>query len=146
MYDWNDPDLVDRLTRSSANQGFNQWLGITPIAVGNGQVELTVRIRPEMTQHHGYVHGGCVGTIADAACAWAGVAATGADVVTANYTLHFLAPATGELLRAKGRTIRAGRSVVTVEAEVWAEAEGRDPKKVAVAMASIAVLPQKTPA
>lgn len=145
MYDWNDPDLLARLKAHSAAQGFNAWLGMTPVAVGNGRVEMTVAVKPEICQHHGYVHGGVVGALADAACAWAGAAASGADVVTANYTLHFLAPAVGEVLRAKGRVIRSGRTLVTVESEVWAEAEGKEPKKVAAAMASIAVLPARQP-
>lgn len=143
MYDWNDPEMLARMTANSAHQGFNKWLGLTPVAVGNGRSELIVTVRPEICQHHGYVHGGCIGAIADTACAWAGAAATGADVVTANYTLHLLAPAVGDTIRAKGRTIRSGRTLVTVEAEVWAEAEGKEPKQVAAAVASIAVLPSR---
>lgn len=146
MYDWNDPELLTRITNNSAKQGFNKWFGLTPVAVGNGQSEITVTVRPEICQHHGYVHGGCVGALADAACAWAGAAAAGGDVVTSSYTLHLLAPAVGETLRAKGRTIRSGRTMVTVEAEVWAEADGKPPKQVAAAMASIAVLPARSEA
>lgn len=143
MYEWNDPETLSNLTSFSAQQGFNQWFGLTPVAVGNGQSEITVDIRPEHLQHHGFVHGGLIGAIADAACAWAGHSVTGADVVTANYTLHLLAPAIGDRLRAKGRTIRSGRSLITVEAEVWTESEGAEPRKVAAAMASIAVIPDR---
>lgn len=143
MYDWNDQAMLERMTTSSARQGFNDWFGLTPVAVGNGRAELTVEVKPDICQHHGYVHGGCVGALADAACAWAGAAASGADVVTANYTLHLLAPAMGDRLRAKGWTIRSGRTLATVEAEVWAEAEGKEPKLVATAMASIAILPER---
>lgn len=146
MYDWNDAALLDRMTQSSAGQGFNKWFGLTPLAIGDGKAELLIKIRPDMSQHHGFVHGGCVGALADIACAWSGVAATGGDVVTSNYTLHLLAPAVGDQLRAKGRTIRAGRTTITVEAEVFAEAEGREPKLVAAAMASIAVLPDRSDA
>jgi uncharacterized protein (TIGR00369 family) len=146
MYDWNDPELLARMTTNSANQGFNKWFQVTPVAVGNGRSELTVKVRPEICQHHGYVHGGCLGALADAACAWAGAAASGSDVVTSSYTLHLLAPAIGHTLRAKGRTIRKGRSLVTVEAEVWAEADDKEPKLVAAAMASIAVLPARSEA
>lgn len=143
MYDWNDPELLERMTQNSALQGFNKWFGLTPVAVGQGQAELMVTVRPDICQHHGYVHGGCIGALADAACAWAGAAASGGDVVTSNYTLHLLAPAVGDRIRARGRAIRTGRTLVTVEAEVFAEAEGRDPKLVAAAMASIAVLPAR---
>lgn len=145
MYDWNNPEMLERLNNNSASAGFNKWFGIQGIAAGDGKVEITVPIRPDLCQHHGYVHGGVIGALADMACAWAGSVASGADVVTSNFSVHFLSPALGDTLRAKAFTIRAGRSVVTVEAEVWAEAEGKKPKQVAAALASIAVLPAKTP-
>jgi acyl-coenzyme A thioesterase PaaI-like protein len=57
--------------------------------------------------------------------------------VTSSYTLHFLGPALGERLRAKGRVIRAGKRQVTVQADIFAE-EGEDSKLVATALATIA--------
>lgn len=145
MYDWNNPDLLARLNSGSAHQGFNQWFGAEGLAAGDGKVEIIAPIRPEMLQHHGYVHGGCLSALADMACAWAGAAASDKDVVTSNYSVHFLSPATGTLLRAKAHTIRSGKTLATVEAEVWTEEDGRDPKKVAAAMASIAILPERRP-
>ena len=145
MYDWNEPHILDRLNGGSGAQGFNQWLGVRGLAAGQGRAELVMDVRPDHCQHHGYVHGGCLGALADTACAWAGAAASDADVVTASYTLHLLAPAIGQRLRAKARTIRRGRSLVTVEAEVWVERDGQSAKQVAAAVASIAVLPERRP-
>ncbi|WP_407493482.1 PaaI family thioesterase [Pseudooceanicola sp. MF1-13] len=145
MYDWNNPALLARLNGNSAADGFNKWFGVQGLAAGDGKVEIIVPIRAELRQHHGYVHGGCIGALADMACAWAGAAASGQDVVTSNFTLHFLSPAVGDKLRAKARTIRSGRSLATVEAEVWCEAADKDPKLVATALASIAILPERRP-
>ena len=143
MYDWNNPELLARLNAGSGGQGFNAWFGVQGLAAGDGKVEIIVPIKPELCQHHGYVHGGCIGALADMACAWAGAAASDQDVVTSSFPLHFLSPAMGDLLRAKAHTIRSGKTLATVEAEVWSEAEGRAPKKVAAAIASIAILPRR---
>lgn len=145
MYDWSNPETLTRLNANSAAQGFNRWLGIEGVAAGEGKVEILLPLRDDMRQHHGYVHGGCIGALADMACAWAGAANEGKDVVTSNFTVHFLRPAQGDALRAKARTIRNGRSLATVEAEIFVEAEGQEPQLCATALASIAILPERRP-
>ncbi len=145
MHPYNNPDILSRLNGNSAANGFNKWLGLEGLAAGDGQVEILLPLREDMRQHHGYVHGGCIGALADMACAWASAANGDRDVVTQNFTVHFLRPAIGKTLRAKARTIRSGRTVATVEAEIWIEADGSDPKLCATALASIAVLPDARP-
>ncbi len=145
MQSYNDPEMLARLNGNSSAQGFNKWLGLEGLAAGNGQVEILVPLRDDMRQHHGYVHGGCIGALADMACAWAGSTNEGRDVVTSTFTVHFLRPAKGQHLRAKAKTIRSGRSVATVEAEIWVESDDTDPKLCATALASIAILPVTRP-
>ena len=116
--------------------GFSTWLDVEPIKVWEGESELVVNLRPEMTQHHGYAHGAIVGLMADNACAWAGASVAG-DVVTGGYTISFLRPAEGERLRAKGQVVKAGKRQVVVRADVWAETEGEAPIHVAAAQATI---------
>lgn len=116
--------------------GFSRWLGVEPVHVWEGESELALEMRDELTQHHGFAHGAIVGLMADNACAWAAASAAG-DVVTGSYTINFLAPAVGERLRAKGSVVRAGRSQVIVRADVFTESEGTAPKLVAVAQATV---------
>ena len=119
-----------------AGSGFSRWLGVEPVTVWEGKSELTLQLRDELTQHHGFAHGAIVGLMADNACAWAAASAVG-DVVTGAYTINFLNPATGTSLRAKGEVIKAGRRQVIVRADVWSEAEGEEAKLVAVAQATV---------
>ena len=119
-----------------ARSGFSAWLDVEPVTVWEGESELLLVMRPEMTQHHGYAHGAIVGLMADNACAWAGASVAG-DVVTGGYTIDFLRPAKGERLRARGTVIKAGKRQVVVRADVWAESEGEAPVHVAVAQATI---------
>jgi uncharacterized protein (TIGR00369 family) len=116
--------------------GFSTWLDVEPVKVWEGESELTLTLRPEMTQHHGFAHGAIVGLMADNACAWAGASVAG-DVVTGGYTIDFLRPAKGERLRARGTVVKAGKRQVVVRADVWAESEGAAPVHVAAAQATI---------
>lgn len=116
--------------------GFSNWLAVEPLKVWEGESELLLVIRPEMTQHHGFAHGAIVGLMADNACAWAGASVVG-DVVTGSYTINFLRPALGEKLRAKGTVIKPGKRQVVVRSDVWAETEDKEPTHVATAQATI---------
>ena len=116
--------------------GFSSWLGVEPLKVWQGEAELLLTLRHEMTQHHGFAHGAIVGLMADNACAWAGASVIG-DVVTGGYTINFLRPALGQRLRAKGQVIKPGKRQVIVRADVFAESDAAEPVHVAAAQATI---------
>ncbi len=114
---------------------FTAFLGTEILVCSGGSAELVVKIRPELTQHHGYAHGAIVGCVADNACAWAAASVVG-DVVTAEYKLHLLAPAVGEKLVGRGRVIKASARLVVTSADVFAVKDGEE-KHVATMMATI---------
>ncbi|WP_336985375.1 PaaI family thioesterase [Altererythrobacter aquiaggeris] len=116
--------------------GFSNWLGVEPIRVWQGESELLLAMRDELTQHHGFAHGAIIGLMADNACAWAGASALG-DVVTGNYTINFLAPARGTHLRSKGWVLKEGKRQAVVRADVWSERADEVPVLVAIAQATI---------
>lgn len=98
-------------------------LGVRLIDVGKGWVETELVITDRLTQQHGFAHAGVVATLADHT---AGAAATSAvadsqSVLTADYTIHLLRPAVGERLKARGEIVRAGRTLIIAEADVWAD-------------------------
>ena len=116
--------------------GFSRWLAVEPVRVWQGESELTLEMRDDLTQHHGFAHGAIVGLMADNACAWAASSVAG-DVVTGSYSINFLNPARGSRLRSKGRVIKGGKRQVVVNAEVWSEALDAEPVLVAIAQATI---------
>lgn len=119
--------------------GFTNFLGVEPLRCWEGESELLLAIRPDMTQHHGFAHGAIVGLMADNACAWAASSMVG-DVVTGSYTINFLAPATGTHLRAYGRVVKAGKRQAVVQADVWSESDDAERVLAAVAQATIVPL------
>jgi len=132
-----DPALVAQALRAvSAAQGFNAWLGVALLSVETGRVELAFPVRPELTQHHGFVHGGVLAAAADTVCAWTAASVAG-DVVTASFTIQFLSPAKGERLRAVGEALKVGKRQVSVQAKVYTETADAEPKLAAVALAAI---------
>lgn len=129
---------VERVLRgASLASGFNRWSGIRLIAAGAGQVCLELDVREEMTQHHGFVHGGIVGAFADTACSWA-AATVGGDVVTSTYTVQFHAPAKGRMLRVRAAVIKQGKRNISVEAQLFAISDDAAERRVATALALVA--------
>ena len=117
-------------------QPFTRWTGLEVVRAERGIVETRLKLRQdEMTQHHGFLHGGLVGFLADNAAAYAAATVVG-DVLTAQYSIHFLSPGVGDAFRARAEVVKAGKRQVTVRVDVLAETETGD-KLIAVATASI---------
>jgi len=104
--------------------------------LGAGQCELYVALKPEHRQFLGSAHGGIVGALADDACAWACASMTG-SLVTASYTINFLAPASGDALVARGQLVKAGRRVIVGKAEVY-DIDGTTERLVSIYQATLA--------
>ncbi|MBO6716902.1 MAG: PaaI family thioesterase [Rhizobiaceae bacterium] len=145
MRQWSVDEVKRRLQSFTANQGFNHWLSPRLLEADEHGAVLEASVREDMTQHHGFVHGGCVSALADMAAAWAGALASGLDVVTSNFSLHFVAPAVGEAIVARARVLRAGRSVVTVDVQVFSRSPDKDEKLCAAGITSIAVVSRPAP-
>src|SRR5688500_3692207 len=98
----NETQVLEYMRKIAVGRsGFSTFLSLEPVRCWDGEAEILMTVRPEMTQHHGFAHGAVVGLMADNACAWAASSAVG-DVVTGSYTINFLAPAKGERLRSRG--------------------------------------------
>lgn len=124
---------------------FIGYLGIELISCGDGWCETRMKVSPPLRQQHGYVHAGALTTIADHTCG--GAAATtvpeGQDVITVENKVSFLRPASGSEVFCRANVLRAGRTLVFVEAEVTVESEkGR--VIVAKASSTLAVIPLQT--
>ncbi len=135
-FDSNEEALRHLKKVAVKGSGFTNFLGIEPIRCFDGESELLLEVRPDMTQHHGFAHGAIVGVMADNACAWAACSIVG-DVVTGSYTLNFVNPAKGSHLRAHGNVVKAGKRQAVVRAEVWSESANEEPVLAAVATATI---------
>ena len=133
-----DPHFAARIHASFGRQKAMALIGARLSAVAPGAVEVTLPFRDDLTQQKGFVHGGIIGMIADTACGYAAYSLMPADssLVTVEYKINILAPATGSLT-ARGEVVKAGRTLTIARAEVYAE----DGKHIATMQQTLMMLP-----
>lgn len=117
-----DAGYVARVRNSFGLQRAMALIGAELAVVEPGFAEIHLPLKPEITQQHGFIHGGVVGMIADSAAGYAANTLTAADtsVLTVEYKLNLIAPADGERLVARGEVIKPGRTLIITKAEVFA--------------------------
>ena len=122
-----DPSYESRVRAAFARQRFMSRLGATMLGVAPGEVEIEIPFDLDLTQQHGFVHGGAIAAGLDTACGFAAstLMADDVGVLTVEFKVNYLAPAVGERFRFVGRVRRAGRTVTFVEAEAVALGDGR---------------------
>jgi uncharacterized protein (TIGR00369 family) len=133
-----DPAYAERVRASFARQRVMSTIGAELVHLAPGEADIRLAYRPELTQQHGFLHAGIVGTIADSACGYAAFSLMSADaaVLTAEYKINLLAPAQGEAFVARGRVVRAGRTLTVCHADVVAIRDGAE-VPVAILLATV---------
>ena len=102
-------------------------LGAKLVEAADGRAAIEVPYREDLTQQHGYFHGGVVTSIADTACGYAAYTTMPEDssVLTVEFKINLVNPAAGDRLRAEATVRKAGRTLVVVAATVFALREGK---------------------
>ena len=97
-------------------------------ALAPGFCEITADWRRELTQQHGFVHGGVLASIADTAGGYAAFSLMPADatVLTVEFKLNMLRPGRGAAMIARGRVLKPGRTLSIVQADVFAREGGSE--------------------
>jgi uncharacterized protein (TIGR00369 family) len=123
-----NPDFASVVRGSFAQQGLMAHIGAQMARVGPGQVEIEVPFRAELTQQHGFFHGGITTAIADSACGYSALTlmAPGSEVLSVEFKINLLAPARGERLVARGRVVKSGRTISVCQGDVYAVASGQE--------------------
>ncbi|MBB3018282.1 uncharacterized protein (TIGR00369 family) [Microvirga lupini] len=133
-----DPDFDARVRESFARQGLMETLGASLVRVAPGRVEIALATSSAVSQQHGFVHAGALASIADSAAGYAALTLMppGAGVLTAEFKINLMAPGVGERMVARGRVIKAGRTLTLAQADVFAIHEGRE-KQIALLTATL---------
>ena len=123
-----DPDFARRVHDSFDRQGVMALIGARISRIAPGECEISLPYRKEITQQHGYFHGGIIGTISDSAGGYAAYTLMPHDssVLTVEYKMNLLAPGDGELLVARGSVIRPGRSLVVTRVDAVVVKRGKE--------------------
>ncbi|MFP6687765.1 MAG: PaaI family thioesterase [Alphaproteobacteria bacterium] len=117
-----NPAFEAVVRESYARQNFMLYLGAELAKIAPGRCELQLKGRPELTQQNSFMHGGVIAALADVAGGYAAFTLfeAGADILTVEIKINYVAPATGEALIARGEVIKLGRTLTIVRSEVFA--------------------------
>jgi len=136
----------DRLNalKEDAVQGFTAHCGLEPVSLAPGQFITRVRIRDCHLQQDGFVHAGVMATMADHTAGYASFSLVPPDqrILTVEYKINFLSPASGDYLECRSRVIQQGRTLLVTESEVYA-IRGEEEDLVAKALLTMAAVSQE---
>ncbi|GIH16860.1 PaaI family thioesterase [Rugosimonospora africana] len=115
------PEVRERIRASFERQGLMAHLGARITHIAPGRVHIVLPSRPELTQQHGYFHAGATSAIADTAGGYAAYTLfpDNTEVLTVEYKINLLAPATGDHLEAVGTVLKSGRTLTVCQLEVF---------------------------
>ncbi len=121
-----DPDFEQKVRQSFDQQAIMHTIGASLSRLAPGEVEISMPFSPELTQQHGFIHGGIVTTILDSACGYAALSLMSADagILSVEFKVNLLAPAAGERFLALGKVKKPGRNITVAEGELLAEQNG----------------------
>ena len=133
-----ETDKARRVVMSYGNQKAMALIGATLVETGEGTATIELPIRADLTQQHGFVHAGIVTMIVDTACGYAAYSTMSPEsaVLTVEFKVNFISPAKGELLIARGKVLKPGRTLTVCQGDVYAVTNGEE-KLVATMLATM---------
>ena len=124
--------------QSFDNQPFMHFIGATLHKVEAGYVEIYLPYKPELTQQHGFFHGGIVATLADNAGGFAGYSLMSEDEqpLSMEFKINLMAKSEGEALIARAKVLKNGRRVKVCQVDIYCVNKGEE-YHCAVALVSV---------
>ncbi len=124
-----NPDFLKRTAESFERQQVMKTLGIRIVRADAGFVELEMPYAEEFTQQHGFLHAGIVSTALDSACGYAAFSLMSADaaVLTIEFKINLMAPASGERFLFRAEVTKPGRTISVADGRAYAvKADGAE--------------------
>ena len=115
-----------RIQKAVKSVPYARLLGFELDEISPGAATLGLKIRKDLMQNHGIVHGGAIASLIDTATAFAIIPLLNPEerVTTVDLTISYLRPITKGRVTATARVVRAGRRLFVVSAEVK-DADGK---------------------
>ncbi|HAO31457.1 MAG TPA: PaaI family thioesterase [Candidatus Competibacter sp.] len=133
-----NPDFAAVVRGSFATQGLMQLIGATLERVEPGEVDIALPYRDDLTQQHAFLHGAVTTAIADSAAGYAALSLmpAGSEVLSVEFKINLLRPATGPRFVAEGRVVKAGKTITVSRADVFGYTDGK-PVHIATLLATM---------
>ena len=116
-----DPDFADRVKRSFSRQPLIN-------CVGAGEVDIRLPRNGDLGQQYGYVRGGVLTSIGDAAAGYAALSVGPRDhgVLTTELKINLLRPGRGACDTARARVAKPGRTLTICSCDVYDNVSGEN--------------------
>jgi uncharacterized protein (TIGR00369 family) len=136
-----DPHYERRVRESFSRQEFMNFIGAQLIEVTPGYCEIHVPYKKDLSQQHGFFHGGVIGTIADNSGGYAAYSLMSADssILTVEYKLNLVAPGDGDLLIGRAQVVKPGRTLTVCRSEVFVVKNGTE-KLCAISLMTLVII------
>ncbi|MFD4366021.1 PaaI family thioesterase [Rhodococcus sp. NPDC058521] len=134
---------IDDANAVLASQPFSVLVGARIARYGPDGVTLEVPLRAELLQQFGFAHGGVLSYTADNALTFAAGLALGPSIVTTGFTIDYLRPAKGELLRAEAKAVNASKRQALCRCDIYVVSDSGEAKLCAAAQGSARLIELK---
>ena len=123
-----NPEYERTVRESFARQSLMGLLSAELTRVAPGEVDVELPFRGDLGQQNGLLHAGVLTAIADVACGYSALTLmpAGSDVISVEFKMNLLAPGRGDHFVARGKVIRAGRTITVCRADVFAIVSGNE--------------------
>lgn len=137
-----NPSFEANVRDSFSKQAAMTTIGAQLITVEPGVVEIMIPYRADLTQQHGYLHGGIITTVADSACGYAAytLMPTNSEVLSIEFKVNLLRPAKGQSFIAIAEVIKPGRTLTVARADVVSIDEDQKRELIATMQATMICL------
>ncbi len=114
-------NIAAKISQSFESQSFMKTIGARLDLVDDGKVIISVKLKQNMMQQHGFGHAGITFSIGDSAAGYAALTKMEEhqEVLTSEMKIHLLSPADGKILKAVGSVLKTGKRLIVVKSDIY---------------------------
>ena len=114
-------NIAAKISQSFESQSFMKTIGARLDLVDDGKVIISVKLKQNMMQQHGFGHAGVTFSIGDSAAGYAALTKMEEhqEVLTSEMKIHLLSPADGKVLKAVGSVLQTGKRLIVVKSDIY---------------------------
>ena len=114
-------NIAAKISQSFESQSFMKAIGARLDLVDDGKVIISVKLKQNMMQQHGFGHAGVTFSIGDSAAGYAALTKMEEhqEVLTSEMKIHLLSPADGKILKAVGSVLKTGKRLIVVKSDIY---------------------------
>lgn len=130
--------IRERVMQSFNRQPLMQAYGATVSGIGPGFMEISLPPKDFLLRTSGIFHGGVIAALADSAAGYAATTLYQNDTgfLTVEFKINYLNQAKGELLIARGRVLKNGKTLTVAQTDLFS-VTGTSTRQVATALVTL---------